>query len=112
MVRIVVFDSGLGSLSVIKAIQKQFKCTIIYFADLKNFPYGKKTIKEIRNITSRTILILQKTFEPELIVVGSNTLSFTLDSCPKNILPVLHLYKVQDQNKIYHVQPIQLVEIH
>ncbi len=89
MVRIVVFDSGLGSLSVIKPIQKQFKCTIIYFADLKNFPYGKKTIKEIRNITSRTIAILQKSFEPELIVVGSNTLSFTLDSCPKNILPVL-----------------------
>jgi len=89
MVRIVVFDSGLGSLSVIKPIQKQFKCTIIYFADLKNFPYGKKTIKEIRNITSRTISILKKTFEPELIVVGSNTLSFTLNSYPKNILPVL-----------------------
>jgi len=89
MVRIVVFDSGLGSLSVIKPIQKQFKCTIIYFADLKNFPYGKKTIKEIRNITSRTISILQKSFEPELIVVGSNTLSLTLDSWPKNILPIL-----------------------
>jgi len=89
MVRIVVFDSGLGSLSVIKPIQKQFKCNIIYFADLKNFPYGKKTIKEIKNITSRTISILQKSFEPELIIVGSNTLSLTLDSCPKNILPVL-----------------------
>ena len=89
MVRIVVFDSGLGSLSVIKPIQKQFKCNIIYFADLKNFPYGKKTIKEIRNITSRTISILQKIFKPELIIVGSNTLSLTLDLYQKNILPIL-----------------------
>jgi len=89
MVRIVVFDSGLGSLSVIKQIQKQIKCNIIYFADTKNFPYGKKSIKEIRNITSQTISILLKSFKPELIVVGSNTLSLTLNSRAKNILPVL-----------------------
>jgi len=89
MVRIVVFDSGLGSLSIIKPIQKQFKCNIIYFADLKNFPYGEKTIKEIKNITTQTILVLQKLFEPELIVVGSNTLSLALCTWRKNILPIL-----------------------
>ena len=89
MVKIVVFDSGLGSLSIIKPIQKQIKCNIIYFADTKNFPYGKKSIKEIRNITSQTISILLKSFKPELIVVGSNTLSLTLNSRAKNILPVL-----------------------
>ena len=89
MVKIVVFDSGLGSLSVIKQIQKQIKCNIIYFADTKNFPYGKKSIKEIRNITSQTISILLKSFKPELIVVGSNTLSLTLNSRAKNILLIL-----------------------
>jgi len=89
MVRIVVFDSGLGSVSIIKPIQKQIKCNIIYFADTKNFPYGKKSVKEIRNITSQTISILLKSFKPELIVVGSNTLSLTLNSRAKNILPVL-----------------------
>ena len=89
MVKIVVFDSGLGSLSVIKPIQKQIKCNIIYFADTKNFPYGKKSVKEIRNITSQTISILLKSFKPELIIVGSNTLSLTLNSRAKNILPVL-----------------------
>ena len=89
MVKIVVFDSGLGSLSIIKPIQKQIKCNIIYFADSKNFPYGKKSIKEIRNITSQTISILLKSFKPELIIVGSNTLSLTLNSRAKNILLVL-----------------------
>ena len=89
MVKIIVFDSGLGSLSVIKSIQKQMKCNIIYFADSKNYPYGKKSIKEIKNITLQTISILQNLFKPELIIVGSNTLSLTIDSCPKNILTVL-----------------------
>ncbi len=89
MVRIIVFDSGLGSLSVIKSIQKQMKCNIIYFADSKNFPYGKKSIKEITNITSQTISILQNSFKPELIVVGSNTLSLTINTHSKNIFPIL-----------------------
>ncbi len=89
MVRIVVFDSGLGSLSVIKPIQKQIKCNIIYFADSKNFPYGKKPIKEIKNITLQTITALQNLFEPKLTVVGSNTLSLTLDSHSKNIIGIL-----------------------
>ena len=89
MVRIAVFDSGLGSLSVIKPIQKQMKCNIVYFADSKNFPYGKKPIKEIRNITLQTISILQNLFKPELIVVGSNTLSLTFDSYHKNIFTIL-----------------------
>jgi glutamate racemase len=73
MVKIVVFDSGLGSLSVIKPIQKQMKCNVVYFADSKNFPYGKKSIKEITEITSQTISTLKKLFKPDLIVVGSNT---------------------------------------
>ena len=89
MVRIVVFDSGLGSLSIIKPIQKQMKCNIVYFADSKNFPYGKKTIKELRRITLKSISALEKYFTPELIIIGSNTLSLTLDSHPKNILTVL-----------------------
>jgi glutamate racemase len=89
MVKIIVFDSGLGSLSVIKPIQKQMKCSIIYYADSKNFPYGKKSIKEIREITLKTISMLEKLFKPDLIVVGSNTLSLTIDSHSKNIVTIL-----------------------
>ena len=48
MARIAVFDSGLGSFSVIMAIKKVCKAEIIYFADQKNFPYGKKTKKQLR----------------------------------------------------------------
>ncbi|MHB8601229.1 MAG: glutamate racemase [Nitrosotalea sp.] len=79
MVKIVVFDSGLGSLSVIKPIQKRINAEIIYFADQKNYPYGTKTISQLDKIIKSTILKLQEKFDPDVIVVGSNTPSLLLD---------------------------------
>jgi len=58
MARIAVFDSGLGSLSIIKSIQKVCKIEIIYFADQKNFPYGKKTRKQLEQIIKKSIELL------------------------------------------------------
>src|SRR3972149_4971549 len=73
MVKIAVFDSGFGSLSVIKQIRKKMKAEIIYFADQENFPYGKKSVSELRRIINKTISTLKKEFKPDVIVVGSNT---------------------------------------
>src|SRR3989304_5988841 len=73
MVKIAVFDSGFGSLSVIKQIRKKMKAEVIYFADQENFPYGKKSVSELRRIINKTISTLNKEFKPDLIVVGSNT---------------------------------------
>ena len=78
MAKIVVFDSGFGSLSVIKAIQKKVLADIIYFADQKNFPYGTKSVSQLRKIIRSTITILEKKFKPDLIVIGSNTPSLLL----------------------------------
>ena len=50
MAKIVVFDSGMGSLSIIKPIQKKVNADIIYFADQKNFPYGTKSVLELKKI--------------------------------------------------------------
>jgi glutamate racemase len=79
MTRIAVFDSGLGSLSIIKPIQKRIKSEIIYFADQKNYPYGTKTIPQLDKIIKSTISKLQENFSPDVIVVGSNTPSLLLD---------------------------------
>jgi len=78
MVKIVIFDSGFGSLSVIKQIRKMMKAQIIYFADQSNFPYGKKSISQLRKIITRTIDSLQNEFDPQVIIVGSNTPSILL----------------------------------
>ena len=78
MPRIVVFDSGFGSLSIIKSIQQMIKSEIIYFADQKNFPYGTKSVSELGKIIKSTIVRLEKKFEPDLIIIGSNTPSLLL----------------------------------
>jgi len=79
LARIVVFDSGLGSLSVIRAIQRHTRCDIVYFADQKNFPYGSKTASELGRIITETVSMLQERFSPDLIVVGSNTPTILLE---------------------------------
>jgi len=88
LARIAVFDSGLGSLSVIRAIQRQTRCEIIYLADRRNFPYGRKTRSELGRIIRHTIAGLQERFEPDYIVVASNTPSIILDVGSPRILTV------------------------
>ena len=88
--KIVVFDSGFGSLSVINEIQKKVKSDIVYFADQKNFPYGKKSKKQLLEIINQTLDKISKKFNPDLIVLASNTPSLLLrDKLPKGIIDVL-----------------------
>ena len=91
MTKIAVFDSGMGSLSVIKPIQKRIKAEIIYFADQKNYPYGTKTIPQLDKIIKSTISKLQEKFSPDVIVVGSNTPSLLLN--------------IEKKDKIFGVYP-------
>ena len=85
MVIIAVFDSGLGSLSIINAIQKICKSEIIYFADQKNFPYGKKSKKQLETIINKTIKLLEENFSPDVIVMASNTPSLMVNTNRKVI---------------------------
>ena len=86
--KIVVFDSGLGSLSIIKEIQKTVKTNIIYFADQKNYPYGIKSQAQLASIIKRTIILLEKKFAPDIIVVASNTPSLMLNLQTNKIVDV------------------------
>lgn len=62
MAKIAVFDSGLGSLSIIRAIQKKSKSEIIYFADQENYPYGVKSQAQLSRIIQNSIKLLEKKF--------------------------------------------------
>ena len=94
MAKIVVFDSGLGSLSIIKEIQKIGKNDIIYFADQKNYPYGVKSQAQLSTIIKKTINLLEEKFVPDIIVVASNTPSLMLDLSTKKIVDVKPPLKV------------------
>ena len=88
MARIVVFDSGLGSLSIIKEIQKISKNEIIYFADQQNYPYGKKSQAQLSTIIKKTINLLNEKFMPDIIVIASNTPSLMLNLSSNKIIDV------------------------
>jgi len=88
LAKIVVFDSGLGSLSIIKEIQKIAKTDIVYFADQKNYPYGTKSQAQLATIIKKTIKLLKEKFVPDIIVVASNTPSLMLNLQTKKIVDV------------------------
>jgi glutamate racemase len=88
MVKIAVFDSGLGSLSIINAIQKRCKSEIIYFADQKNFPYGNKSKKQLDVIIKQTIRLLEEKFSPDVIVMASNTPSLMVRITNRKVIGV------------------------
>ena len=102
MVKIAVFDSGLGSLSIIKEIQRITKSEIIYFADQKNYPYGKKSQAQLSTLIQKTIKLLEKEFRPEIIVVASNTPSLMLELSSQKIIdvkPPLEIAKKKSKTK-------------
>ena len=78
--KIAVFDSGFGSISIIREIQKIFKGELIYFADQKNFPYGVKSKKELENIIKDTVDLLEEKFSPDFIIMASNTPTLLLNT--------------------------------
>ena len=94
MAKIIVFDSGFGSLSIIQPIQKAIKSDIIYFADQKNFPYGKKSRSQLTKIITETLNFLEEKFQPDLIVIGSNTPSLLVQINKKNVVKVLPPIKI------------------
>ncbi|NLW42809.1 MAG: glutamate racemase [Tissierellia bacterium] len=71
--RIGVFDSGVGGLTVLKALVKKMPNEkFYYFGDTKNIPYGIKTPAEIANLSVNAYKKL-KDLGIKLLVIGCNT---------------------------------------
>jgi len=104
MAKIVVFDSGLGSLSIIKAIQRTSKSEVIYFADQQNFPYGNKSQVQLGSIIKNSIKILQAQFSPDVLVMASNTPSLMLNLSNNKIIgvkpPLNEAHKISKSKRI------------
>ncbi len=70
-----VFDSGVGGISVLRAIRKQLpKESVTYFGDQAHVPYGSRAPEEIREFSSSITRFL-KTQDVKIIVVACNTAS-------------------------------------
>jgi len=74
--RILIFDSGVGGLSIFQEIQKKLPCAnLIYASDNAFFPYGTKGETELVARVDKVLHEIIATFPVDIIVVACNTAS-------------------------------------
>lgn len=78
--RIGVFDSGIGGLTVLKRLlEKHPNNEYIYYGDTKNIPYGDKSIEELKILSCNIIeFLIQKKID--LIIIACGTISSNLSN--------------------------------
>jgi glutamate racemase len=73
---LLVFDSGVGGLSVLEAIRRRLpRAPIVYVADSGGFPYGTKSEDEIAARVPALLGRLAERYRPRLVVIACNTAS-------------------------------------
>lgn len=73
---ILVFDSGIGGLSVLEPIRALMPdAHFVYVADNGFFPYGTKTGQQIEARVPAMLGRLAERFDPEIVVIACNTAS-------------------------------------
>ncbi len=95
---IAVFDSGIGSLSVIQALRQELPSeSIIYLADRAHYPYGRKTKEQLKTIIVQTLKFLER-FDPKSIIVASITPSMLVlrEARLHATVPVFGVYPALD----------------
>ncbi|MBE5742477.1 MAG: hypothetical protein E7360_04045 [Clostridiales bacterium] len=81
---IAVLDSGIGGVITLKKLKEKYPNeNFVYFADLKNFPYGNKSEKELKDIAFSNYKRLLS-FGVKVVVFACNTLSVTAEECFTN----------------------------
>ncbi len=70
---IVVIDSGLGGLTVVRALRKTLPMQdIVYFGDTARLPYGSKTAATVTSFVKQIIQYL-RSIDPKHVVIACNT---------------------------------------
>lgn len=73
---LLIFDSGVGGLSVLGAIRSLLSTApLVYAADSAGYPYGTRRPTEIEARVPALLGRLAERFDPELIVIACNTAS-------------------------------------
>ncbi len=73
---IVIFDSGVGGLSIYQEIKQALPyAPVVYCSDTQGFPYGPKPEQEVIERTSLCLNALAGQFDPSLAVIACNTAS-------------------------------------
>ena len=78
--RIGIFDSGVGGLTVLKNLYKHYPNNeYIYFGDALNLPYGNKTKEELINLADKDVeFLINKNVD--LIIIACGTISSNMNT--------------------------------
>ena len=72
--KIVVFDSGVGGVSVLRHLRRLLpKERFLYFGDCANAPYGVRTTQQVRELTMTAISRLLDNHRVKALVIACNT---------------------------------------
>ena len=89
-----IFDSGIGGLTVAKAIRSLLPNeSLLYFGDTKHLPYGEKSTHSIREF-SKNIALFLKEKQCKMIVIACNTASSVAYDTVKNEYPDIEIVNV------------------
>lgn len=83
-----VFDSGLGGLTVVRALLDRLPCeSILYFGDTARVPYGVKSVETISGYARQiTDFLLQR--QVKLLIIACNTMAAVAYQAVANRSPV------------------------
>ncbi len=79
MVKIGVFDSGVGGLSVANAIEKALpEADVNFVCDAAHVPYGTKSKQELLKLALPILKSLETEYKCDAVVVACNTITTTI----------------------------------
>lgn len=86
---ILVFDSGVGGLSVLAALRRRLpQAPVIYAADNAGLPYGTKTEAEVAARVSGLLGRMTERLHPRLVCIACNTASTIALAAVRDVLEV------------------------
>lgn len=87
--RVGVFDSGVGGLTVLAALEKRLPALdYVYFGDNANLPYGTKSPEQVRRLCAKAAIFFKQQ-KIDFLVVACNTASSLALKTFKSALPQL-----------------------
>ncbi|TCV85374.1 glutamate racemase [Sulfurirhabdus autotrophica] len=83
-----VFDSGVGGLTVVRALMERLPFEdIIYFGDTARVPYGVKSVETISHFTTQIAeFLLQK--QVKVLIIACNTMAAVAAQVVRDLSPV------------------------
>src|SRR5678810_1154053 len=96
---IVVLDSGLGGLTVVKAIRAALPHErIVYFGDTARMPYGNKSQAAVTGFV-REILSFLRPIQPKHVVFACNTATALAMTAVRGAYPELSLIHISEPTR-------------